>query len=276
MKRIRLLHALLVSSVMSAVSIPLVAQMGDPVALQQALSSQYHLTTTTSDRSDIVTPGDVVVIHKTGLVMYATTALEPPLNLYKHGRIEQGWHGLGMAMTLSMRVNGYSTRTFVPEEKCWITGIQVEDSDVRFQLYSDSYDGVRYYANLKIPFPKKNQVPPADAFLPTVAEVLTVAPQEDQDQGDQGGGPPADQAAAPAPPPPPPPPPPAPVTYPPIAPPAPPADAPPPTISIGEKASQVIAAFGQPQRKARLGVKDIFYYKDMKVIFRNRRVSDVE
>ena len=59
-----------------------------------------------------------------------------------------------------------------------------------FQLYSDPYDGLRYYANLKIPFPNKKEMPPVDTVMQTVSEVLTVMRQDDQ--GDQGGqqGPP--------------------------------------------------------------------------------------
>ncbi|MGA3264052.1 MAG: hypothetical protein ABSC47_08405 [Terracidiphilus sp.] len=55
-----------------------------------------------------------------------------------------------------------------------------------------------------------------------------------------------------------------------------PADTPPPTIAIGQTKDQVIAAFGQPIKIAKLGVKEIFYYKDMKVTFTNGKVSNVE
>ena len=61
-----------------------------------------------------------------------------------------------------------------------------------------------------------------------------------------------------------------------IAPPPPPADAPPATIALGQTKDQVTAAFGQPVRIAKLGVKEIFYYKDMKVTFTNGKVSNVE
>jgi ATP:corrinoid adenosyltransferase len=61
-----------------------------------------------------------------------------------------------------------------------------------------------------------------------------------------------------------------------IAPPPPPADAPPPTIALGQTKNQVTAAFGQPTREAKLGAKEIFYYKDMKVTFTNGKVSNVD
>ena len=69
----------------------------------------------------------------------------------------------------------------------------------------------------------------------------------------------------------------APAPLPEIAPPPPPADAaPPPTIEVGQTMDQVIAGFGQPLRVAKLGVKTIFYYKDMKATFTNGKISNVE
>jgi hypothetical protein len=50
----------------------------------------------------------------------------------------------------------------------------------------------------------------------------------------------------------------------------------PPTIELGQTIDQVTAGFGQPLRVAKLGVKTIFYYKDMKVTFTNGKVSNVE
>jgi hypothetical protein len=144
------------------------------------------LTTTTADRSDIVTAGDIVALHKPGLMMYAVASPLPPSNTYKNGKIGQGWGGFGKDLAIGLAAPGgataanYPHRPFVAEEKCWVTGIQVQKDGVLFQLYSDPYDNIRYYANLKIPFPDKKTVPPADVALQTVAEVLTVAPQPDQ------------------------------------------------------------------------------------------------
>ena len=254
------------------------AAQGDPAALQQRLNAQFRPTTTTADRTDIVTAGDVVTIHKSNLVMFAGTAV-PATNNYKNGGIGQGF-GTILIMSNPNTVQ----RTFVPEEKCWVTGVQVQKDGVIFHLYSDPYNGIRYYGDLKISFPNKKEVPPVDVALGLIAEVLTVVPSDDQDGQPepapaQGGGAsrmrgrfdpdrPAFASApeaAPAPPP-----------MPAIAPPPPPADAPPPTIAIDQTKDQVTAAFGQPLRVAKLGVKEIFYYKDMKVTFKNGKVIDVE
>jgi hypothetical protein len=341
------------------------AQTGDIAAIQQKLNAQFKPTITTADRSDIVTAGDVVVIHKPGLLMYAVASPLPPSNTYKNGKIGQGWGGFGKDLMIGMMTPGgttpantYPQRQFVPEEKCWVRGILVQKDGILVQLYSDPYDDIRYYANLKIPFPNKKEVPPVDAALQLVAEVLTVVPQDNQaDQGSQQAAAPATDAtpnpvqdgppppiageytapsgsrilllpdgsftkfvgsgqghgqyavagdsvnltftstgfsqhfkvqggnladsntlqvwartadapapAAEAPP----------APLPEIAPPPPPADAPPPTIEVGQTMDQVTAGFGQPLRLAKVGVKTIFYYKDMKVTFTNGKVSNVE
>ena len=257
-----------IAFVLSIPGLQLSAQSGDPAAILQQLDAQFKLTTTTADRTDIVTPGDVVVIHKPGLLMFDVASVVPPTNVYKDGKMGQGF-GTQMMKGGKNRV----MRWFVPGEKCWVTAVSVQNDGVSIGLYSDPYNDVRYYAILKIPFPNKKEVPPVDSVMGTIAEVLTVE-SPSGDQGGQGGTPPPAQAppvqaTAPAPIPPPPPP-------PDIAPPPPPADAPPPTISLGETIDQVIAAFGQPVRVAKLGAKQIYYYKDMKVTFTNGKVSNVE
>lgn len=37
-----------------------------------------------------------------------------------------------------------------------------------------------------------------------------------------------------------------------------------------------MATFGQPQKVANLGAKEIYYYPDMKVTFVNGKVTDVQ
>jgi hypothetical protein len=58
--------------------------------------------------------------------------------------------------------------------------------------------------------------------------------------------------------------------------PPPPVNAPPPTIALDQTMDQVTAGLGHPLRVAKLGAMVIFYYKDMKVTFKNGKVSNVE
>ena len=142
----------------------------------------------------------------------------------------------------------------------------MQKDGILISTFSDPYpdasgNQVRYYGEVKFPFPK-GSVPPADDFVKTVAELMTVQPADEGAQPAQAAAPPA-QAPAPAP-------------LAAIAPPPPPTDAPPPTIAIGQTRDQVTAAFGQPTRVAKLGAKEILYYKDMKVTLTNGKVSNVE
>lgn len=178
-------------------------QSGDAAAIQKTLNTQFKLTIITQDRSDIVTAGDIVQLHKPGLVMYAVASPMPPSNTYKNGKIGQGWGGFGKDLAITMVAPGgqtatnYPHRTFSPDEKCWVTGIQVEKDGILFQLYSDPYDDIRYYANLKVPFANKKEVPSATAALQLVSDVLTVVPNTDQgNQAGQGSQPVSDQGGA--------------------------------------------------------------------------------
>jgi len=296
MTQVRLFRALGLAAITSMLSLMLTAQTGDPLAaMQQYLNSQVQLTTTTPDRLDIVNAGSVLELHKDGLMMYAVTSPLPQSNSYKDGKISQGMSGFSKQLMFSMSAQGggetYQLRRFTTGERCWVTGVAVQKDGVLFKLYSDPYDGIRYYGNLKIPFPNKKEVPSLDAAMQLVSEVLGVVPTDDQGSNAAPAPEPAPvpepvQVAKPAPMPKPiKAPKPAPVpAYAPIAPPAamqeiappPPPAATPPTIALGQTMDQVIANFGQPLRIAKLGAKAIYYYKDMKVTFLDGQVSDVQ
>jgi hypothetical protein len=101
--------------------------------------------------------------------------------------------------------------------------------------------------------------------LQTISQVFTL---DKPDKGDsqQSQGAPAHAPAAPA----------ATSQPAPIAPPPPPADQPPANIEVGQTVDQVVAALGQPQKIAKVGAKQIYFYKDLKITFTNGKVSDVE
>jgi len=62
----------------------------------------------------------------------------------------------------------------------------------------------------------------------------------------------------------------------PVPAPQPPPDQPASTIEIGQSTEQIVAVLGQPQRIAKVGSKEIYFYKSMKITFNNGKVSDVE
>ncbi len=270
----------------AAFGIGMAAQAGDPATMiQEKLASQIRLTKATADHSDIVTPGDVVVLHKDGLMMCSSASSYAFSNTYNNGvlaanyknRVKDAARSFGFghipvigggSSASDAANNGCASRKFVAGEKFWVTGITAQNDGILVSTFSDPYNDVRYYGEIKFLFPK-GPVPQPDDFVRTVSEVITVQPPDntgDQGtQGDQGAQPAQSAPAAPAP-----------APMPAVAPPPPPPDTTPPTIEIGQTKDQVTAAFGQPVRVAKLGVKEIFYYKDMKVTFTNGKVSNVE
>jgi hypothetical protein len=253
----------------------LVAQTpGTPASIEQTLESQYTLTKTAADRSDIVTAGSVLVLKKDGLLMSATTSGSAAQNVYKDGKISQGiWKmakmpGFGSLMSHSGTGANVQTRTFVAGEKFWVTKITVHDDGVVLELFSDPFSDVRYYSTLKFPF-AKGAYPSTDQVQTSVAEVLNVQADDAAGSGDSGKKQPPATAAAAAPPP----------AMAPIAPPPPPADTPPPapkTIALKQTKDEVVANFGPPTKVVKLGTKEIDYYPDMMVTFVNNKVTDVQ
>ena len=256
----------------AALGVAVQAQVGDPGTLiKEKLESQMKLTKIAADRSDIVTAGDIVVLHKDGLIMCNTTSPYPGITNYKEGALKTDWKTSIISAGSSASC---SQRKFVSGEKFWVTGILLQKDAIAVNVYSDPYNDTRYYGEIKFPFPKKGSVPPVDDFVKTVSEVITVQPGDDKGSDQAAQQAPPQPAAAPSPTSAPAPAPAQPMTA--IAAPPPPADAPPPTINIGETKDQVTAAFGAPTRTAKLGAKEIYFYKDMKVTFTNGKVSNVE
>ncbi|MGA8143940.1 MAG: hypothetical protein WB987_08645 [Candidatus Acidiferrales bacterium] len=221
--------------------------------IQKRLASEFTRTKMTGDKSDIVTAGSVLVLHKDNLLMCSTEAVAPPTNTYKDGRISMGFGAnmaWGMALgAASQQAANIPQRKFVSGEKFWVTEYLVKDDGVVFQFYSDPFDNVRYYTQLKFPF-QKGSVPAADDLMKIIADVLTVdAAQQDA---------PAQDAAAPS-----------------QAAPAEPAG-PPKTIALGQTTAEVLEILGQPTKIVNLGAKQMYFYPDMKVIFTNGKVSDVQ
>ena len=170
-------------------------------------------------------------------------------------------------------------------EKLYVTKITVDrgKDTIEFDLFSDSYgDSGRFKGLLKIQFAKKTLVSADLATVDTtIGEVLKIQPPEDaktegaRQQRTRRERPTAGtrgcrrcsrstSGRSPSPP---------------IAPPPPPADeppAPPKTISLGQTKDQVVSSLGQPEKTAKIGTKEIYFYKDLKVTFVNGKVSDVQ
>ena len=241
-------------------------------SVQSQLEAKYQLTKPTDDKSDIVTAGAVLVLQKDKLLMYPTSTQIPPVNTYSGGRLSEGAYGVHQKLQGFGSMIGHPPpqtvqgRQFVTGEKFWVTSIAVQPDGVLFTLFSDPYQDIRYYSQLKFIYPKGSNLS-ADQVLSLVAEVLTVqaddsAKSDDSGKSDQAAGGDAQQPAAAAD---------APAAAAPAAAPAAPA-----TVEIGQTPDQVTAILGQPDKILNLGPKQIYVYKDLKVTFVKGKVTDAQ
>src|SRR5580698_7187525 len=114
------------------------AQVGDPATLiQEKLVSQIKLTKAAADHSDIVTAGDVVVLHKDGLMMCSSASSYAFSNTYTNGVLTANMNNRakdaaksflrgrlpfgGGGSATDAANNGCTSRKFVAGEKFWVT-----------------------------------------------------------------------------------------------------------------------------------------------------------
>jgi len=265
---------------------PAAAQDPAKDAIRKRLEAEYHLTKTTDDKTDIVTAGSVLVLHKDKVLMVAaTSSVNPCMNTYKDGKITPAKAcGVNEKIKKWSRLPGVgggggvgATRNFVSGEKFWVTQIDVRNDGVVFHFFTDAIGDTRYISALTIPFGALTPSP--DEALKTVSEVITVAPADNAGNSGQGNQQGAPQGGPPSPPSAP--------SRPASAPaaaeaPPPPLDTPPPPaadpvqVSMGQTPDQVVAILGQPLRKAKTATREIYFYKDLKITFVNGKVKDVE
>lgn len=249
-----------------------IAALGASVATAQnsavadQLRTQYKLVKLALDANGptVVDPGTVLVIQKGGILGVAPISVVTCPARYQDGEL----HAPGGFCSTMVK---QSSRFFQNAEKVYPAKIDLnlKKEQISFHVVAcDSCNGVDpptfYKAEVVFQFGKGylETATPAQV-MDTISQVLVAdnaAPQQP---------PAASPAAAPA----------APVVEAPpaaIPPPPPPADQPPPTIEIGQTVDQVVAMLGQPMRVAKVGDKQIYFYKDLKVTFNGGKVSDVQ
>ncbi|MCX6636155.1 MAG: hypothetical protein NT090_13905, partial [Acidobacteria bacterium] len=216
-------------------------------ALEKQITSHYVLTKLSADRAGIAAPGTVLLVQKTGLMGSPVTALVPYQNSYKDGRVSHSFSN-------AILQNKETVVTFSLRDGFYLQRVDVKDNGVVFHLISaNAHGGLLYAANLVFPF-AKGYLASTDLgrIQPIVEEIFEV----------EGGNIPVLQPTTPASP--------APMPEPQ------PSPAAPVTIGLGQTCDQVVAAVGQPEKLVKLGEREMYYYKDMKVTFLNGKVTDVQ
>lgn len=234
-----------------------------------ALKAKYTITQTTMNREQITQPGVVMAIVANGI---SSVPWDWPLgfdNPVSDGKVEQQsrWKEIG---------RGKNLKILQPGDKVYVTKIESKQDNkndlLKMSVLSvDEMDTAlggkkRYAATISFKLAKNalSETPPDQ--LQTIVEAVLKP-----DAGDQGSSNNTASSLAPAA---------TPAAATPAAAAAPAPPQPPPAatqnISLGQTIDQVVATMGQPQQIIDLGSRKTYKYPDMKIIFVNGKVSDVQ
>jgi hypothetical protein len=238
-----------------------------------AIEKKYVVTEVSADHTQITKDGTTMNLKCAGVYSLPTNDIvsTPPDNAVNDGKIKSP------NMMVKITLEKFGAHVLQTGDKVYITKIEDKTDSkgdvLKFAiLTTDALDvgssgqKKKFSAYVSFHFKKGylDETPPEDVEQAIEA---VLAPDTGSDQAQSGGGaasaaPPAQpQRRAAATPPPPPPPSPA---------------APPPTIAIGESSTQVLQALGMPQQMIDLGKKKTYVYQNMKIIFVDDKVSDVQ
>jgi len=251
--------------------------------LQEQLAAQYKLVKMGSDTSgySVVDKGTVLAIQKGGILAVPYGDQNVLNNKYENGAIKApgGIALMGRKSIMGKFGKEQTTHLFATGDKVYPLKIDVNAAKdtVTLEIVAcdtcNKTDPPTYNkANVVFQFPKGTLAnAQAGPVEDTIGQVLSISSDDSQQTqgGDQGGGqqqqaggaqqPAAqDQGQQPA------------------AQEQPQQQADPVSIEKGMTTDQVEAAMGKPDKKVTLGAKQIYYYKDMKVIFMSGKVSDVQ
>jgi hypothetical protein len=255
---------------------PLSLASAQAVSLQEQLAAQYKLVKMGSDTSgySVVEKGTLLAIQKGGILAVPYGDQNILSNRYEGGTIHapSGLSLMGRKSIMGKFGKEQTTHLFAVGDKVYPIKVDVNLAKDTVTLgivacdTCNKTDPPTYNkANVVFQFPKGSLATgEAGKVEDTIGQVLTISNDDAQqdkaaDQGadkggqqqggqDQGQG--QQQAEQPA--------------------------AEPVSIEKGMTPDQVEGAMGKPDKKVTLGVKQIYYYKDMKVIFMNGKVSDVQ
>ena len=268
-------HALMTAIVLLAAAIfPMSLASAQAVSLQEQLAAQYKLVKMGSDTSgySVVEAGTLLAIQKGGILgvpysdktvlptKYENGTVHSPSSLMVQGRKSLFGH---FSQTQS---EGQTTHLFAVGDKVYPTKVDVDltKDNVTLSIVAcdtcNKTDPPTYNkAQVVFQFPKGALAnASAGQVEDVIGQLLSISSDDaqqgqggnDQQGGDQGAA--QGQAQQQAPPP------------------------EPQQIEKGQTPDQVTAALGQPDKIVKLGAKQIYVYKDLKVTFLNGKVSDVQ
>lgn len=275
-------HNLIPGMVLLVVAVLTTSLVSAQVSLQDQLAAQYKIVKMGSDTSgySVVEKGTLLAVQKGGILGVPYGDQNILSNKYEGGAIKApgGLTLLGRKSIMGKFGKEQTTHLFAVGDKVYPMKIDVNVAKDQVTLgivacdTCNKTDPPTYMkANVVFQFPKGSLANGAAGGVEdTIGQVLSISNDDAQQGGDQGGGQQqggdqggqqqagGDQAGQQQP----------------AAQEQPQAE--PASIEKGMTTDQVEAAMGKPEKKVTLGTKQIYYYKDMKVIFLSGKVSDVQ
>jgi len=272
----KMIPAIVVIVCATMFSVSRAGAQGAPVSLQEQLAAQYKLVKMGSDTSgySVVEAGTLLEIKKGGILGVPYSDSGVLATKYEGGTVHgpSGLSVMGRKSIMGRFGKEQTTHLFPAGDKVYPTKIDVnlsKDTVTMSVVACDTCnktDPPTYNkAQVVFQFPKGSLAKAsAGEVEDTIGQLLAISEEgQQQDQGGQQGGQDAqggqgapggqDQSTA-----------------------QPQPQAEPASIEMGMTPAQVEAALGKPEKKVTLGPKQIYYYKDMKVTFKDGKVSDVQ
>lgn len=206
-------------------------------ALKNSLESSYPLTHRATLSPDRITEqGVVLVIQKQGIAADPSSDLRYSLTYVRNGQVSE--QGGATSAVFSKE----NTRVFKPGERVYVIAIKIGDDYVMLELMScDMFDVVKKGSTTQTRYKAALSFKFDKDFLPTadsekIKAAISPVVATEAEAATQHTK----------------------------------------TISLGQTPEQVEAIIGKPDKIVNLGPKVTYIYKDMKVIFQDGKVSDVQ
>jgi hypothetical protein len=205
-------------------------------SLEEGLKGKYELTKTGIDRVRITKPGTVFVLRKDGVSGDLASDMSFLNNKVSDGQVAQAG-GLGAALQ-----DKKTSRVFKAGEKVYLFKIGVKEDSVQYFLLScDTFDENVTGSSRQTRYKSLLTFEFPKGFLET-ADASAV-----KQVVDQVVAPEAEAAAANT-----------------------------KSVELGQTPAQVETTLGKPDKIVKLGPKTIYVYKDMKIVFADGKVADVQ
>ena len=253
-----------------------IAQNGGADSLESQLAAKYKVAKVGQDSTGIsvTDPGTVLVIKKGGILSVTSTNMVVIPSYVKDGQVHSANGNAMQGVSKLLKWKNVSdptgsttaeTKFLTIGEKVYVSKIDINRKDSKVSMAiiecdscNSVQDASQRKAQVVFQFPK-DYLAGADGgqISDVISQVLEIQPEEatqqDQPQDAQQGQQQAQQPQQPESP-----------------------AQPPPTIQLGQTIDDVTNLLGTPTKVVNLGVKQIYIYKDMKVVFLRGRVADVQ